>query len=98
MTNSRTSDCNQGRDLDGSSSIFRYDKKRRTDSDPERGVIYIFAMILAALALTVAMVRNDDPASCLPSAPDQVSVGRMDKQGHLVCVIQPAQPQRIITE
>jgi hypothetical protein len=55
-------------------------------------------MILAALVLTVAMVRNDDPASCLPSNPDQVSVGRMDKQGHLVCVIQPANPQRIRTE
>jgi hypothetical protein len=84
--------------LDYSTSIFRYDQKRNTDSEPERGVIYIFVMILAALVLTVAMVRNDDPASCLPSTPDQVSVGRMDKQGHLVCVIQPANPQRISTE
>ena len=71
--------------------IFQYDhKRRRTDKDPEHGVIYIFVMILAALGLTVAMVRNDDPASCLPSTPDQVSVGRMDKQGHLTCVISPS--------
>jgi hypothetical protein len=78
--------------------MFKYDPRRHADSEPEHGVIYIFAMILAALALTVAMVRNDDPASCLPSTPDQISVGRMDKQGHLVCVIQPAQPKRIGTE
>jgi hypothetical protein len=78
--------------------MFRYDKRRHADSDPEHGVIYIFAMLLAALALTVVMVRNDDPASCLPSTPDQISVGRMDKQGHLVCVIQPTQPKHISTE
>jgi hypothetical protein len=98
MTNSRTSDCNLGRDFDCGTSIFRYDKNRHTDSDPEHGMIYIFVMILAALVLTVAMIRNDDPASCLPSTPDQVSVGRMDKQGHLVCVIQPAHPKRISME
>jgi hypothetical protein len=98
MTNSRTNDCNHVRDFDCGKSIFRYDKKRHTESDPEHGMIYIFVMILAALVLTVSMVRNDDPASCLPSTPDQVSVGRMDKQGHLVCVIQPAHPKRISME
>jgi hypothetical protein len=98
MTNSRTSDCYQRQDFDCDTSIFRYDKNRHTDSDPEHGMIYIFVMILSALVLTVSMVRNDDPASCLPSTPDQVSVGRMDKQGHLVCVIQPAHPKRISME